>query len=354
VAWVRFRKKEMPGGLWTKCPSCAEMMFQKDLTANLQVCPKCKFHMTATVDERVLFTLDEGSFEELYTDLKPVDRLKFRDKSDYGEKLAETAKKAKRLEGMTIGTGRIFEREVIFGVMNFKFLGGSMGVVVGEKVTLAVELARERRLPLILICASGGARMHEGALSLMQMAKTCSSLARFGDEGGLYLSVLTNPTTGGVTASFATMADVILAEPGALIGFAGPRVIQNTIKQELPEGFQRSEFLMARGQIDCIVSRDQLKVELFRLIEYLKPRDAKAGSLADLIAAAVTRAGKDSNGAPQDAEERPAAGQEKDGGGQKQKRKGKCRAKDTAPDRKSQNRLEETERSQEKVKKRKQ
>ena len=333
----------MPGGLWTKCPSCAETIFQKDLTANLQVCPKCKYHMTATVDERILFTLDEASFEELYTDLKPVDRLKFKDKTDYIEKLAETAKKAKRLEGMTIGLGRIFEREVVFGVMNFKFLGGSMGVVVGEKVTLAIELARERRLPLILVCASGGARMHEGALSLMQMAKTCSSLARFGDEGGLYVSVLTDPTTGGVTASFATMADVILAEPGALIGFAGPRVIQNTIKQELPEGFQRSEFLIARGQIDSIVSRDRLKEELFRLIEYLKPSDPKARPLADLITAAVTRAQKDSNGSQKPAKQKQ----------QKGKSKSKTSPKDAPSDQSPENRLPEPERSQEKVKKRK-
>lgn len=294
----------MPEGLWTKCPSCAEMLFNKDLEENLKVCPKCGHHLICTVDERVRFTLDEGSFTELYTDLTPVDRLDFKDKTTYAEKLDKTAKKLGRREAMTIGTGRLHGRDVVFGTMNFQFLGGSMGVVVGEKVTLAVELAMENKQPLILVCASGGARMHEGALSLMQMAKTCAALARFGDEGGLYLAVLTNPTTGGVTASFATMADVILAEPEALIGFAGPRVIQNTIKQELPEGFQRSEFLLQRGQVDRIVRREVLKDELFQLIESLKPRNhRKAVPIADLIqqarpdAAADGSASKDRNGA---------------------------------------------------------
>jgi acetyl-CoA carboxylase carboxyl transferase subunit beta len=276
MAWVRFRKKDMPGGLWGKCPRCSEMVYTKDLLANLNVCSKCQHHLPCDVDERIRFTLDEGSFIELFEDLKPVDRLDFRDKTTYAEKLIETARKVKRNDAMTIGLGRIHGREVSFGVMNFKFLGGSMGVVVGESVTLAVELAIERDIPLILVCASGGARMHEGALSLMQMAKTCAALARLSDKGGLYLSVLTDPTTGGVTASFATMADVIVAEPAALIGFAGPRVIQNTIKQDLPDGFQRSEFLEKRGQVDLIVSRLELKNTLHRLIEYLRPAGGRA------------------------------------------------------------------------------
>lgn len=297
MAWVRFRKKDMPGGLWTKCPTCGEMVFTKELLENFKICKKCSFHMTATVDERIQFTLDEGSFEELYTGLHAVDRLQFTDKGTYGEKIEQTAQKVGRLEAMTIGTGRLHGREVVFGTMNFQFLGGSMGVVVGEKVTLAVELALERGLPLILVCASGGARMHEGALSLMQMAKTCAALARFEDVGGLYLAVLTNPTTGGVTASFATMADVIIAEPGALIGFAGPRVIQNTIKQDLPEGFQRSEFLLERGQIDCIVARDELRDVLFRLISYLKPPPPGAASVRLDVAAKNRLAGNGAHGA---------------------------------------------------------
>lgn len=287
MAWVRFRKKDMPGGLWTKCPSCEEMIFSKELSENFHVCPKCAHHLTCTVDDRVRYTLDEGSFTELYTELKPVDRLDFKDKTSYAEKLAKTAEKVKRLEAMTIGTGKLHGREVVLGVMNFQFLGGSMGVVVGEKVTLAVEIAMERELPLILVCASGGARMHEGALSLMQMAKTCAALGRFSDRGGLYISVLSDPTTGGVTASFATMADVIIGEPGALIGFAGPRVIQNTIKQELPAGFQRSEFLLARGQIDRIVPRPQLREQLLLMIEYFAPSTPDARPISDLIAAAA-------------------------------------------------------------------
>ncbi len=273
MAWVRFRRKDMPGGLWTKCPTCGEMIFTKELVENFKICKKCGFHMTPTVEERVQFTLDPGTFEELYVDLKPVDRLRFTDKSTYAEKLADTKKKAGRDDAMVIGVGRIQGREVAFGAMDFKFLGGSMGVVVGEKVTLAVEIAQDRGIPLVLVSASGGARMHEGALSLMQMAKTCAALARFADRGGLYISLLTNPTTGGVTASFATMADVIVAEPGALIGFAGPRVIQNTIKQDLPEGFQRSEFLLKRGQIDLICPRNELPQTLFRVMELLKPSE---------------------------------------------------------------------------------
>jgi acetyl-CoA carboxylase carboxyl transferase subunit beta len=276
LAWVRFRKKEMPGGLWTKCPSCGEMLFTKDLIEALKICAKCGHHLTATVDERIAFTCDPGSFEELYTDLEPVDRLGFSDKAPYGETLERNQQKTGRKEAMAIGTGTVKGRPLVLGVMDFQFLGGSMGVVVGEKVALAVETAQERDLPLVLVSASGGARMHEGTLSLMQLAKTCAVLARFGDRGGLYISLVTHPTTGGVTASFATMADVILAEPNALIGFAGPRVIQNTIRQELPEGFQRSEFLLERGQIDSIVKRDEIPATLSRLMDYLKPESGRA------------------------------------------------------------------------------
>lgn len=298
MAWVRFRKKDMPGGLWGKCPRCAEMVYTKDLLANSNVCPKCAHHLPCDVDERIRFTLDPDSYIEVFEELKGVDRLNFKDKTTYGEKLEETARRVKHNEGMSIGLGRIHGREVAFGAMNFKFLGGSMGVVVGEKVTLAVELAMDRKLPLILVCASGGARMHEGALSLMQMAKTCNALARFARQGGLYISVLTDPTTGGVTASFATMADIILAEPAALIGFAGPRVIQNTIKQELPDGFQRSEFLEKRGQVDLIVSRLELRNQIARLLEYLKPEPGEKATPVDTRAhlAAVASAAADDPG----------------------------------------------------------
>lgn len=289
----------MPGGLWSKCKRCSEMVFTKDLLVHFNVCGKCGYHMPASVDERIQFTCDEGSFEELYTELMPVDRLDFKDKTTYGEKLEATRKKVGRNEAMTIGTGKIDGQDVILGVMNFKFLGGSMGVVVGEKVTIAIEMALDKGWPLILVCASGGARMHEGALSLMQMAKTCAALARLDEAGGVYISVLTDPTTGGVTASFATMADVILAEPESLIGFAGPRVIQNTIRQELPEGFQRAEFLLDRGQVDAIVPRDQMKARIAQLLKYLCPSKSRTERPAHLPESFMDKLGQpQTNGGP--------------------------------------------------------
>jgi len=306
VAWVRFRKKEMPGGLWTKCPSCGEMIFSKDLLEALKVCGKCGHHMPPTADERIQFTCDAASFEELYTELEPVDRLGFTDKTTYGEKLEKNQEKTGRREAMVVGAGKVKGRELVLGVMDFAFLGGSMGVVVGEKVALAVETAQERDLPLVIVSASGGARMHEGTLSLMQLAKTCAVLARFEAAGGLYISLVTHPTTGGVTASFATMADVILAEPDALIGFAGPRVIQNTIRQELPEGFQRSEFLLERGQIDRIVTREEIPNALFQLMEYLKPLGGKARPTRSPVVGAQGN-GADRDGAADEADDGPEA-----------------------------------------------
>ena len=268
MAWMRFRKKEMPGGLWSKCPACGTMLYQKDLEENFKICTKCRHHLPVDVAERIQLTLDEGSFQEVDDRMTTVDALDFVDSSPYPEKLAKTRKKAGRNEAMVIGTGRIRGRPIVFGALEFAFLGGSMGVVVGEKVTRAAELATEKGWPLFLVSVSGGARMHEGALSLMQMAKSCAALARLHDSGGLYVSLLAHPTTGGVTASWATMADIVLAEPEALIGFAGPRVIQNTIRQELPEGFQRSEFLLERGQIDRIVPRNELVDTLDQVLTY--------------------------------------------------------------------------------------
>ena len=273
MAWIRSRKKEIPGGLWIKCPSCSEMIFKKDLDANMMVCPKCGFHHTVNALDRVRFTLDEGTAREMAEDLTAVDQLEFIDKTPYHEKLKATMAKTKRKEAMWIGTGRILGRDVAFGTLDFGFLGGSMGQVVGEKVAIIAEHAMENRLPLILCSASGGARMHEGAVSLMQMAKDCAALARLDDAGGLYISILANPTTGGVTASWATQADVVLAEPGALIGFAGPRVIKTTLMQDLPEGFQRSEFLMAKGQLDQIVPRTQLRETLSMLMAFCLDRE---------------------------------------------------------------------------------
>ncbi len=268
MAWIRSKKKDIPGGLWLKCPACGEMIYKKDLDARMKVCPKCDYHHTLTGLERVKYTLDEGTAEEMAADLQAVDRLEFVDKTPYPDKLKATMKKTSRNEAMWIGTGQILGRDVAFGTLDFSFLGGSMGWVVGEKVAIITEFARKNNLPLILSSASGGARMHEGAISLMQMAKDCAALAQLDSNRGLYISVLANPTTGGVTASWATQADVVLAEPGALIGFAGPRVIKTTLMQDLPEGFQRSEFLLQKGQIDAIVQRERMRETLFALMAY--------------------------------------------------------------------------------------
>jgi acetyl-CoA carboxylase carboxyl transferase subunit beta len=277
MAWTRFgKKKDMPGGLWTKCESCGAMLFRKDFEAKNRVCDTCGHHFTLPARDRVALTADEGSFEELYTDIMPEDRLKFVDRMPYGDKLKATQEKTGENEAMIVGTCTIKGLPAVLGVMNFSFLGGSMGTVVGEKVALAIEKATELKVPVVLFACSGGARMHEGPLSLMQMAKTCAALSRLNDAGGFSISVMTHPTTGGVTASFASVCDVLLAEPGALIGFAGPRVIATTIKKELPKGFQRAEFLLEKGQIDRIVARDQLRDELARLIAYATGRNPAA------------------------------------------------------------------------------
>ena len=269
MAWTRFtKKKDMPGGLWIKCDACGTMLFRKDFESRNRVCGTCEHHFTLPGRERVALTADEGSFEELYNDLVAEDRLGFVDRVPYREKLEKTREKTGENDAMIVGTATIKGLPVVLGIMNFAFLGGSMGAVVGEKVALAVETAAERGLPLVLFCCSGGARMHEGPLSLMQMAKTCAALTELQKKGGFSISVLTNPTTGGVTASFASVCDILLAEPGALIGFAGPRVIATTIKKELPKGFQRAEFLLEKGQIDRIVKREAMRDELAKLIAY--------------------------------------------------------------------------------------
>jgi acetyl-CoA carboxylase carboxyl transferase subunit beta len=269
MAWTRFgKKKDMPGGLWIKCESCKSMLFRKEFEAKRRVCGSCGYHFTLPARERIDLTADPGSFKELHTKLEAEDRLHFVDRVPYAKKIKATQKATGEKDAMVVGTCRVKGFEVVLGVLNFTFMGGSMGAVVGEKVALAVELGIKLRRPVILISCSGGARMHEGPLSLMQMAKTCGALARLNQVGGFSISVMTHPTTGGVTASFASVCDVLLAEPGALIGFAGPRVIATTIKRELPKGFQRSEFLLGRGQIDRIVTRDKMRDELARLLAY--------------------------------------------------------------------------------------
>jgi len=268
LPWLRHRKKDMPGDLWVRCPACDETVFGKDLDDNLKVCPKCQFHFPLSSHLRIAYTLDPASWRELDGTMETVDALGFVDKKPYPQKLADTIASTGVKEAMRYGLGTIGAKPLVFGTLEFRFMGGSMGVVVGEKVTRAAELARERKLPLVLVAASGGARMHEGILSLMQMAKTCAALAQLRDDGGFFVSVCTHPTTGGVTASWAMAADVIVAEPGALIGFAGPRVIEGTIKKKLPPGFQTAEFLLEKGQIDMIVPRTALRATLAKVLAY--------------------------------------------------------------------------------------
>ncbi|TDJ72341.1 MAG: acetyl-CoA carboxylase carboxyltransferase subunit beta [Planctomycetota bacterium] len=270
LARLRFKKKDMPGGLWLKCESCGQTIFRKDLEEKGFVCPSCDFHFTLPGRDRIEMVLDEGTWTELYADLTSLDRLDFRDKEPYSEKVKRSIEKSGMNDALHCGTGQIMGRPVVLAVLDFKFMGGSMGEVVGEKISLAADLARKSGDPLIIFTSSGGARMHEGMLSLMQMAKTSAALATFNEAGGFSICIMTNPTTGGVTASFASICDLTLAEPGALIGFAGPRVIASTIRQELPPGFQRAEFLMSRGQIDMIVSRKDMRRTLVKLIDYGK------------------------------------------------------------------------------------
>jgi len=262
------RKRGIPEGLWMRCDACSSILFRRSVENNLEVCPECQRHFRVSADNRIKQLVDPETFEAFDENLAPQDPLSFVDLKTYKERLAAAQKKTKKKDAIQTGYAFIKGRKVVLAVMDFAFLGGSMGSVVGEKIRRAVERAADQDLPLIIVAASGGARMMESGLSLMQMAKTAAALARFDDMGGLFISVLTDPTTGGVTASFAMLGDVILAEPKALIGFAGPRVIQQTIKQDLPEGFQRSEFLLECGFIDCVVPRSELRSEISSLIDY--------------------------------------------------------------------------------------
>jgi acetyl-CoA carboxylase carboxyl transferase subunit beta len=266
------RKKEIPGDLWMKCPDCKGMIFKKEVEDRKKVCTECQYHFTITPQERLDLMVDPGTFTELWADLASVDVLKFEGEVSYKKKLAAAEKETGQKDACVVGTGKIADREAVVGMTDSRFMMGSMGSVLGEKVTRAFELATEKKLPVVFVSGSGGgARMFEGCLSLMQMAKTSAAIARHSDSGGLFISILTNPTMGGVMASFAALGDVILAEPKALIGFAGPRVIEQTIKQELPKGFQTSEFLLEHGFIDMIVARSKMREEISRLLTYLAP-----------------------------------------------------------------------------------
>jgi acetyl-CoA carboxylase carboxyl transferase subunit beta len=263
------KKRDLPDGLWMRCPSCEAMLYRKAVAENLEVCPECSLHFRVGGRLRIRQLTDPGTFEELFTDIGPTDPLGFTWLGqNYADRLKKEQAKTKSIEAIITGSGYIKGRRTALAVMDGDFLMGSMGSVLGEKLTLLVEYATERRLAVVVVCMSGGARMHEGALSLMQMAKTSAALARHDRAGCLFISVLADPTTGGTTASFAMLGDVILAEPGAEIGFAGKRVIANTIKAELPKGFQRSEFLLEHGFIDRIVPRHELRSEIARLIDY--------------------------------------------------------------------------------------
>ena len=261
------KKKDIPHGLWDKCKKCGEVVYLKQLKENLHVCPKCAYHHLLTAQERIELLTDSGSFKEIDRNIESVDTLDF---ESYKGKLVANKKKTGLNDAVVCGTASLNGKPMALGVMDFRFLGGSMGSALGEKITNLTELATKNRLPLIIVTASGGARMYEGMLSLMQMAKTSGALERHAEAGLPYIVIMTHPTTAGVTASYASLGDLTIAEPGALIGFAGPRVIKDTTQAELPDGFQTSEFLMKKGMIDRIVSRDKLRDELSLYLDYFK------------------------------------------------------------------------------------
>ena len=265
------QEREIADGLWNKCPACGVVVYTKDLKANQLVCTECNYHNRVDSDERINQLIDADTWKPLSEELRPVDPLGFRDRKAYSDRLQEYQKKTKLSDAVKIGTGLIDGLPVALGVMDFRFMGGSMGSVVGEKLCRIIEYATEKRFPVVIVCASGGARMQEGMFSLMQMAKVSGALQRHRQEKLLYIPVLTNPTMGGVSASFAMLGDIIVAEPKAIIGFAGRRVIEQTIREKLPEGFQTSEYLLKHGFVDAIIPRTQLKKTLAQLISLHQP-----------------------------------------------------------------------------------
>ena len=280
MAWFKKDKKPkavresrerstVPEGLWLRCDGCREIVYSKELERNLRICPKCGFHFRIDAPARIALLLDDAQPQTLFDEVVPADPLGFADTKRYADRLKAYQKALGVADAAIVVSGSIEEIPVLLAVMDYRFMGGSMGSVVGEKLTRAAEAAREKKRPLVIVSASGGARMQEGILSLMQMAKISAALMRLREAGVPYISVLTDPTTGGVTASFAMLGDLNIAEPGALIGFAGPRVIEQTIRQSLPEGFQRSEFLLEHGFLDLVVPRPELKSTLARCLRHL-------------------------------------------------------------------------------------
>jgi acetyl-CoA carboxylase carboxyl transferase subunit beta len=282
LAWFKKTKKpkavredrqrsQVPEGLWVKCDGCREIIYAKELDRTERVCPKCGHHFRLEARDRIALLIDEEEPRELFAGVSPTDPLEFKDTKRYGDRLRVYQQAVGERDAVLVVEGSVLSQPVVLAVMEYRFMGGSMGSVVGEKITRAAEHALETRRPLVVVSASGGARMQEGILSLMQMAKISAALARLREARVPYLSVLTDPTTGGVTASFAMLGDLNIAEPGALIGFAGPRVIEQTIRQSLPEGFQRSEFLLEKGFLDLVVPRAELKETLARCLRHLRP-----------------------------------------------------------------------------------
>jgi acetyl-CoA carboxylase carboxyl transferase subunit beta len=290
VTWFRkkpvqppttFRRRETPDGVWMKCSGCGEILYRKEVERNLSTCARCGAHFRISAGEYIRILTDEGSFEPLFTDVQSTDPLNFSDaRGAYREKLLAAQAGDATREAVVAGRARIESLPVALAVMDFHFLGGSMGSVVGERIARCAALAREERSALIIISCSGGARMHEGILSLMQMAKTCAALGRLHEEGIPFLSILADPTTGGVSASFAMLGDIILAEPNALIGFAGPRVIRETIGEELPPGFQRAEFMQDHGFIDIIIARSEMRAMLGTLLRHFRDSLARRSEVA--------------------------------------------------------------------------
>ena len=278
------KSSKIPEGLWVKCDGCAQVIYNKDLVANLQVCPKCSHHFRLSALERLRMLFDDGAFELHDQGLYSTDPLQFTDKKPYAARLKEGREKSGQMDAILSATGQIDGRRTAVCAMEYSFIGGSMGVVMGETITRAIERAIDERIGVVVVSCSGGARMMEGALSLMQMAKVSAALARLDRQRLPYLSVLTDPTTGGVTASFAMLGDLNIAEPKALIGFAGPRVIEQTIKQTLPEGFQRSEFLLEHGFVDLVVDRRELKSTLSRALTFMMPALSAEPRVVDRLA----------------------------------------------------------------------
>ncbi len=263
------KKADIPDGQWSKCEDCGEIIHNKQLEVNLWCCPKCNFHFRIGSEQYISLLFDKGTFKELDKKMKSADPLEFKDTKKYSDRIIATIKKSGLQDAVRTGVGKIDGKKASFACMDFNFIGGSMGSVVGEKIARAIDAAYDEKIPMIIISQSGGARMMEGALSLMQMAKTSSRLARNAEAKLPYISILTDPTTGGVTASYAMLGDVIIAEPKALIGFAGPRVIKQTIGKDLPSGFQKTEFQLENGFVDFVVNRKQMKEKLSLLLDYL-------------------------------------------------------------------------------------